>query len=681
MWDTAFVVKRAFRRARGLINQDVPRTRRAHCPIKERRMAQFALKNGEVLLLEGIVTGKDVARHLGLEKTAVLTQVNGVIRDLTSELTGDTQVDILTINSPFALDVLRHSTAHLLANAVKTLFPEAKLGVGPTTESGFFYDFQVAHPFTPEDLENIEKKMHELVDKDIEFEKVQMSKDEALKMYEKLGETFKIELLKGISDETVSVYKLGDVYDLCRGPHFPSTKRLGNAFKITASSGSYWKGDSSKESLQRVSGIAYPNKEELAAHFTRVEEAAKRDHRKIGVELDLFHIQDIAPGAIFWHTKGWTLYRTLRNFIRSQIEQDGYKEVNTPMLVDRVLWEKSGHWEKFKENMFVTESAEERVMALKPMNCPCHVQIFNQSVVSYRDLPWRMAEFGSCHRYEPSGALHGLMRVRGFVQDDAHIFCTKEQIVSETKKFCDLLRRIYKALGFESFFVKFSDRPAKRAGSDEIWDLAEKSLRDAATAAGLDYALNPGEGAFYGPKLEFVLKDCLGRDWQCGTLQVDFVLPARLDAQYVTENGTREHPVMLHRAVLGSMERFLGILIEQYAGKFPTWLAPVQVVVATITEEANQFAETLHKKLKDNEIRAEIDIRNEKISYKVREHASQKIPYLFVIGKSEVENGSVSVRFEAETKVLSVNEAIRMVKDDIFTQHPRCLSSSANTCT
>ncbi|MDR1207792.1 MAG: threonine--tRNA ligase [Holosporales bacterium] len=629
-------------------------------------MAQFALRNGEILQLEGIVTGKDVARHLGLDKTAVLTQTNGVTRDLSDEIPEGAQIDILTIKSPLALDILRHSTAHLLAYVVKTLFPEAKLGVGPTTESGFFYDFQVEQPFAPEYIENIEKKMHEVVEQDIEFEKIQMPKDDALKIYEGLGEIFKIELLKGISDETVSVYKLGDVYDLCRGPHFPSTKLLGKAFKITTSSGSYWKGDSSKESLQRVSGIAYPNKDELAAHFTRMEEAAKRDHRKIGVELNLFHIQDVAPGSIFWHTKGWTLYRTLKSFIRSKIEQDGYKEVKTPVLVDRVLWEKSGHWEKFKENMFITESAEEeRVMALKPMNCPCHVQIFNQGVVSYRDLPWRMAEFGSCHRFEPSGALHGLMRVRGFVQDDAHIFCTKEQIVSETKKFCDLLRSIYKALGFESFFVKFSDRPAKRAGSDEIWDIAEKSLRDAATAAGLDYALNPGEGAFYGPKLEFVLKDCLGRDWQCGTLQVDFVLPARLDAHYVTENGTREHPVMLHRAVLGSMERFIGILIEQYAGKFPTWLAPVQVVVATITEEANSFAETLYKRLQNNEIRAEIDIRNEKISYKVREHATQKIPYIFVVGKSEIENNSVSVRFGSDTKVLTINEAISMVKEDI----------------
>ncbi|MDR0631119.1 MAG: threonine--tRNA ligase [Holosporales bacterium] len=627
-------------------------------------MAHFVLKNDESLHFEGPATGKDVAVRLGLEKTAILAQVNGVVCDLCAEIPTDTRVDILTKNSPFALDVIRHSTAHLLALVVKILFPSSKLGVGPTTESGFFYDFQIEQPFAPEDLDNIEKKMRELVERDIKFERLQMSKNDAIKMYEKLGEIFKIELLNGIADNTVSVYKLGDIYDLCRGPHLPSTRFIGYAFKITTSSGSYWKGDSNNASLQRISGIAYPTQEELAAHFTRLEEAAKRDHRKIGVELDLFHLQDIAPGAVFWHTKGWTLYRTLKNFIRSQIEQDGYKEVNTPMLVDRVLWEKSGHWEKFRETMFTTESAEERVMALKPMNCPCHVQIFNQGVVSYRDLPWRMAEFGSCHRYEPSGALHGLMRVRGFVQDDAHIFCTKEQIVSETKKFCDLLRRVYTALGFDSYFVKFSDRPAKRAGSDEIWDLAEKSLRDAATAAGLDYALNPGEGAFYGPKLEFVLKDCMGRDWQCGTLQVDFVLPERLEAHYITENGNKEHPVMLHRAVLGSMERFIGILIEQYAGKFPTWLAPVQVVVATITEEANDAAKTLFEALKNNGIRAAIDVRNEKISYKVREHASQKIPYIFILGKNEMQNETVSVRVGSDTTVMPRSEAIRLVKDD-----------------
>jgi threonyl-tRNA synthetase len=615
------------------------------------------LKNGHHF--DGEISGIELAARLG--QTAVLCQIDGVVTDLSTTIPDHSQVDLLTINSPLALDVLRHSTAHLLAHAVKLIFPQAKLAVGPTTESGFFYDFLVEQPFTPEDLERIDNKMHELVAADLPFEKIYMSLNDAIEMYKKLGEKFKLELLEAISSETVSVYKLGDTYDMCRGPHLPSTKFIGDAFKITASSGAYWKGDKDKDALQRVFGTAYPSQEELSAHFTRQEEATKRDHRKIGVELDLFHIQDISPGAIFWHTKGWTLYRTLKSFIREKIEHDGYKEVNTPMLLDRSLWEKSGHWEKFRENIFTVESEENKVMGLKPMNCPCHVQIFNQGIVSYRDLPWRMAEFGSCHRYEPSGALHGLMRVRGFVQDDAHIFCTKEQIVSETKKFCDLLRSIYKALGFESFFVKFSDRPPKRAGSDEIWDLAEKALREAATAAELDYTLNPGEGAFYGPKLEFVLKDCLGRDWQCGTLQVDFVLPERLDAYYITENGTRDHPVMLHRAVLGSIERFIGILIEQYAGKFPTWLAPVQVVVATITEGANEAALALLEKLKARNIRAEVDIRNEKISYKVREHITQKIPYLFILGKNEVSEGTVSVRMGDDTNVMTVEDAITLV--------------------
>ncbi|MDR1908180.1 MAG: threonine--tRNA ligase [Holosporales bacterium] len=627
-------------------------------------MGKIILKNGTVYNYDNDITGKELAVALNTVDTAVLCSVNGVVTDLSTTLTPDTRVDILTIDSPGALDVLRHSTAHLLARAVKILFPDAKLAVGPTTENGFFYDFHVSKPFTPEDLELLEKEMQKLVKADIPFEKVLMPKQEAVEMYQRLGEKFKLELLDAITDDTVSVYKLGDTYDLCRGPHFPSTKLLGDAFKITKSSGAYWKADKNSDALQRVYGVAFPNQSELSAYFTRLEEAALRDHRKIGADLDLFHIQDIAPGEVFWHTKGWTLYRTLRNFIRARIENDGYKEVNTPMLLDRVLWEKSGHWEKFAENMFVTESAEERTMALKPMNCPCHVQIFNQGVVSYRDLPWRMAEFGSCHRFEPSGALHGLMRVRGFVQDDAHIFCTKEQIVSETQKFCDLLREIYKTLGFESFFVKFSDRPAKRAGSDEIWDLAEKSLMEAATQAGLDYTLNPGEGAFYGPKLEFVLKDCLGRDWQCGTLQVDFVLPCRLDAYYVTEQGTKEHPVMLHRAVLGSMERFIGILIEQYAGRFPTWLAPVQAVVATITEEAGEAALALFANLKENGIRAEVDIRNEKISYKVREHAMQKIPYLLVLGRKEVSDGTVTVRMGDVQKAMTVAEAIDMIAKD-----------------
>ncbi|MDR1597660.1 MAG: threonine--tRNA ligase [Holosporales bacterium] len=627
-------------------------------------MIDIVLKDGTVRHFDSNISGQELAATLGLGTSAVLCKVNGVVTDLSTTLTSGSHVEILTIASPSALDVLRHSTAHLLAHAVKTLFRTAKLAVGPTTENGFFYDFCTDRPFTPEDLEQIEMEMRRLVSANLPFEKLSMSKQQAIDIYQARDEKFKVELLRGISDDTVTVYKIEDTYDLCRGPHFPSTGLLGDAFKVTKSSGAYWKGDKDLDALQRVYGVAFSSQDELAQYFTRLDEAALRDHRKIGVELDLFHMQDISPGAVFWHTKGWTLYRTLRNFIRSRIEQDGYKEVNTPMILDRSLWEKSGHWEKFSENMFVTESAEERIMALKPMNCPCHVQIFNQSVVSYRDLPWRMAEFGSCHRFEPSGALHGLMRVRGFVQDDAHIFCTKEQIVSETQKFCALLRGIYKTLGFDSFFVKFSDRPPKRAGSDEIWDLAEKSLMEAATKSDLDYTLNPGEGAFYGPKLEFVLKDCLGRDWQCGTLQVDFVLPARLDAYYITEQGAKEHPVMLHRAVLGSMERFIGILIEQYAGRFPAWLAPVQVVVATITEDANDAALEVLRKLKARGIRAEVDIRNEKISYKVREHAIQKVPYLFVLGKKEATSGTVTVRAGEEQTEQTVDDAVAWVVEN-----------------
>lgn len=623
-------------------------------------MFSVKLKNGSCKQFEEQITGAGLANSIfqSLAKEAILCKVNGVVLGLDSIIPDGSSVEILTLKSIDSLEVIRHSTAHLLAKAVKELFPEAKLAVGPSTEDGFFYDFHTLHPFIPEDIINIENKMKDLIKKDIKFERLEMTKDEALALFEKNGEFLKVDLLKGIDEEKVSVYKLGDVFDLCRGPHIPSTKFLANCFKITKISGSYWKGNQNNQSLQRLYGTAWACKEDLEAYFLRLEEAEKRDHRKIGIEQDLFHIQDIAPGSIFWHTKGWVLYRLLKNFIRSKIEKDGYKEVNTPTIVDRVLWERSGHWEKFKENMFVSELEDGRVMALKPMNCPCHIQIFNQKTVSYKDLPWRMAEFGSCHRYEPSGALHGLMRVRGFVQDDAHIFCTKQQIVSETQKFCTLLRDVYKGLGFEKFFVKFSDRPVKRAGSDETWDMAEESLREAATASDLDFTLNSGEGAFYGPKLEFVLKDSLGRDWQCGTLQVDFVLPQRLGAEYVTENGTKETPVMLHRAVLGSIERFVGILIEHYAGNFPFWLAPVQVVIATITQEADDAAEKLLKQLIENNIRTEIDIRNEKISYKIREHSLQKIPYILIIGKKEMESGVVTIRKfgEEEQKVMNFED-------------------------
>lgn len=630
-------------------------------------MVRIYLKGGVEKSFDQPISGKELAESISssLAKEAVLCKVNGVVTDLVHTLPEDAHVEILKIDAPEVLEVLRHSTAHVMAKAVKQLFPSAKIAIGPATEDGFFYDFQVEQPFTPDDLEKIETQMHQLVAENIPFERLEMTRDEALKFFREQGESFKVEILEQITEPTVSVYKLGDLYDLCRGPHLISTRFIGKAFKITKTSGAYWKGDKDREPLQRVYGTVWPSQKEMEAYFLRLEEAEKRDHRRLGVDLDLFHMQDIAPGTVFWHTKGWTLYRTLKSFIRKRIEEDGYKEVNTPMIVDRVLWERSGHWDKFKENMFITELEDERVMALKPMNCPCHIQIFNQRVVSYKDLPWRMAEFGSCHRYEPSGALHGLMRVRGFVQDDAHIFCTPYQIISETKKFCELLRGIYKSLGFNDFFVKFSDRPPKRAGEDAIWDLAEKSLQEAAMAAGLDYTLNPGEGAFYGPKLEFVLKDCLGRDWQCGTLQVDFVLPERLGALYVTESGEKKHPVMLHRAVLGSMERFIGILIEHHAGHFPVWLAPIQAVVATITDDANSAAERILDLLKQKGIRAEVDIRNEKISYKVREHSVQKIPYILILGKKEVENGTVTLRTfgSEEQTTLPIEEAAQYILD------------------
>lgn len=637
-------------------------------------MISIHLKDGSQRRYDHEISGKDLANDISvsLGKKAVLCKVNGVVQDLSALIPDGASVEILTRESPDVLEVLRHSSAHVLAKAVTELFPAAQLAVGPATEDGFFYDFAVEEPFVPEDWEKIEASIKDIIHRDLPFERQVWTRQDALAFFHKHNEPFKVKILEDLEAETVSVYKIvdaqhGDLYDLCRGPHLPSTKFIGDAVKILKTAGAYWKGDKNEAPLQRVYGTVWPTQEELDTFFRRREEAEKRDHRKIGAELDLFHMQDLSPGAVFWHTKGWTLYRTLRNFVRERIEADGYKEVNTPTIVDRILWEKSGHWEKFRENMFVTELEDGRTMAIKPMNCPCHVQIFNQKLVSYKDLPWRMAEFGSCHRYEPSGALHGLMRVRGFVQDDAHIFCTPQQIVSETRRFCELLRGIYHTLGFDTFFVKFSDRPAKRAGSDEVWDLAESSLMQASREAGLDFTLNSGEGAFYGPKLEFVLKDCLGRDWQCGTLQLDFVLPERLGATYIQEDGSKAHPVMLHRAVLGSLERFIGILIEHYAGKFPTWLAPVQVVVATITEEANGFAEGLLQRLRQEGIRAEVDVRNEKISYKIREHSLQKIPYIFVVGKKEMAEDKVAIRQlgTEEQQVVSVSEAINILQQDI----------------
>lgn len=627
-------------------------------------MFSVFLKDGSQRQYEHPVSGEDVAKSISprLAKESVATRVNGELWDLTRVLPENATIEIITRQDPEGLEIIRHDTAHVIAEAVKELYPEAQITIGPAIENGFYYDFYREAPFTPEDFEKIENRMREIVKRDEKFIREEWKREDAIAFFKKEGEHFKAELIESIpAGEIITLYRQGNFIDLCRGPHLPSTGRIGTAFKLMKVAGAYWRGDHRNPMLQRIYGTAWATDQQLKDHLTQLEEAEKRDHRRLGAELDLFHIQEEAPGSVFWHSKGWSIYRHLENYVRARLENANYVEVKTPQILDRSLWEASGHWEKFREGMFTVES-EDKTLAIKPMNCPCHVQIFKQGMKSYRDLPLRMAEFGSCHRNEPSGSLHGLMRVRAFTQDDAHIFCTPEQIVSETKAFCDLLKGIYKDFGFTDIRVKFSDRPEKRAGADEVWDLAEKSLIEAATAAGLDYILNPGEGAFYGPKLEFVLKDTIGRDWQCGTLQVDFVLPERLDASYIAEDGKRHRPVMLHRAILGSFERFIGVLIEHYAGKFPLWLTPVQAVVSPITDEAEPYAQAIYKQLKEQGIRAEIDTRNEKISYKIREHSLQKVPYILVVGKREAEEGTVAVR-----RLGGESQQV-MRKEEIFTQ-------------
>jgi threonyl-tRNA synthetase len=619
--------------------------------------------DGNQKSFEGPVTGLSIAQGIspGLAKKAALVQVDGELWDLTRPIEKDARISIITRDKPEALETLRHDAAHVLAQAVQELFPGTQITFGPATETGFYYDFARGEPFTEADLEKIEQKMREIVKRDLPIRREVWSHEDAVAYFERTGETFKAEWIReGLKpDEQLTIYRQGDQWlDMCLGPHLPSTGRLGTAFKLTKVSGAYWRGDAKNAQLQRIYGLAFATEDELKAHLRMLEEAEKRDHRRLGRQLDLFHIQDEAIGQVFWHPKGWTLYRTLENFVRRHLDEAGYEEVRTPMLVDRKLWEESGHWANYRKNMFIAEVDEGEVagvqrkatLAVKPMNCPCHVQIFRQGIRSYRDLPLRMAEFGACHRYEPSGALHGLMRVRGFVQDDAHIFCTEDQISAETVAFCDLLKRMYAQLGFENVSVKFSDRPANRAGDDAIWDRAEGALRKAVEEAQLPYTMNPGEGAFYGPKLEFVLRDAIGRDWQCGTLQVDFVLPERLDAEYVAEDGGKRRPVMLHRAVLGSFERFIGILIEQHAGAFPMWLAPVQAVVAPIVSDADDYARHVCAELRRTGIRAEADLRNEKINYKIREHATRKIPVIVVVGRKEAEEGTVTLRFRGEEK-------------------------------
>jgi threonyl-tRNA synthetase len=610
-------------------------------------MISITLPDGSVKIVENGSSGDDLARIISktLQKDAVAVKVNGALKDLSLPLTDGDHVEIITRHTDEGSDIIRHDTAHVLAQAAKILFPDVQVTIGPSIEHGFYYDFYREKPFSTDDLAALEKKMQHIFEQDIAIQRYEWTRDETISFFKKHGERFKVELIEAIpNDQVVSVYQQGEFTDLCRGPHLPSTKRIRPFFKLTKVAGAYWRGDHNQPMLQRIYGIAFATEQQLKDHLYFLEEAEKRDHRRLGTELNLFHLQEEATGAVFWHPKGWTVYQQLQNFVRQRLKEHDYHEVNTPSMVDKSLWEASGHWEKFGEHMFVVKEEHGKELAIKPMNCPCHVQIFKQGIKSYRDLPLRMAEFGSCHRNEPSGALHGIMRVRAFTQDDAHIFCTPEQIISETKSFCDLLKDMYEALGMGEIIVKFSTRPEKRAGSDEVWDLAEHSLEEAAKAAGLNYTINPGEGAFYGPKLEFTLKDCLGRHWQCGTLQVDFVLPERLDAHYIGEDGKKHRPVMLHRAILGTFERFMGILIEHYAGKFPIWLAPVQAVISPITSEMNGYAEDIYQQLKKEGIRAELDIRNEKINYKIREHSRQKVPYILVVGKKEVEECSVSVR-------------------------------------
>jgi threonyl-tRNA synthetase len=608
-------------------------------------MPVITLPDGSQRTYAEPVTVAQVAADIGpgLAKAALAGRVDGRLVDTSFLIESDATLAIVTGRDADGLEILRHSTAHLLAQAVQAVYPEAQVTIGPVIEDGFYYDFAFSRPFTPDDLAKFEAKMRELAAADLKVERRLMPRDAAVETFRKLGEHYKAEIIASIpANEDISLYGQGEWFDLCRGPHVPSTGKLG-AFKLMKVAGAYWRGDSKNEMLQRIYGTAWPDEKQLKAYLTRLEEAEKRDHRRVGRELGLFHTQDEAVGSVFWHPKGWTLWRTIEQYMRERLAEAGYVEVRTPQLIDRTLWEKSGHWENYAPNMFIAES-EERILAVKPMNCPAHVLIYRQGIKSYRDLPLRMAEFGACHRNEPSGALHGLMRVRAFTQDDAHIFCTEQQINPETVAFCDLLKSVYADFGFTEIAVKFSDRPAKRAGSDETWDRAEHALKSAVEAAGLDYTLNPGEGAFYGPKLEFVLRDAIGRDWQCGTLQVDFILPERLGAEYIGEDGAAHRPVMLHRAVLGSFERFIGILIENHAGRFPAWLAPVQAVVLNITDGQAEYASGAAEFLRNQGLRVETDLRNEKVGFKIREHTLQRVPYLLVAGDREAGSNTLAVR-------------------------------------
>ncbi|HBS26723.1 MAG TPA: threonine--tRNA ligase [Gammaproteobacteria bacterium] len=630
-------------------------------------MPQITLPDGSVKSFDQTVSVLDVAMDIGpgLAKATLAGNVDGNIVDASFEIKNDASLSIITSKNEEGLEIIRHSTAHLLAQAVQRLFPAAQVTIGPVIDDGFFYDFAFERPFTTEDLTAIEKAMKEIVKENIPVERSTMARDDAVEFFKEKGEAYKAEIISSIpSDQDISLYRQGEFIDLCRGSHVPSTGKLGS-FKLTKVAGAYWRGDSNNEMLQRVYGTAWPDKKQLKAYLHRIEEAEKRDHRRIGKQLDFFHIQEEAPGMVFWHADGWTIYQQIQDYMREEQRIRGYREINTPEVVDYSLWERSGHADKFGDNMFTVES-EGRSYAIKPMNCPCHVQVFNQGLKSYRDLPLKLAEFGSCHRNELSGSLHGLMRVRGFTQDDAHIFCTEDQIQSEVSTFIDFLHDVYETFGFDNVIYRLSTRPEKRVGSDEVWDKAEKALADALDSKGLPWEELPGEGAFYGPKIEFSLKDCLERVWQCGTIQVDFSMPGRLDAQYVAEDGSRQVPVMLHRAILGSFERFIGILIEQFEGKFPLWLSPKQVVVMNITDRQADYVEEVTNTLKNKGFRASADLRNEKIGFKIREHTLQRVPYLLVAGDKEVESNSVSVRTRSgeDLGVMTLEALSKLLTDE-----------------
>ena len=631
-------------------------------------MPAITLPDGSIRRFDGPVTGTTVAADIGpgLARAALAMKVNDVLVDLSREISDDSSVTFVTRKDALALEMIRHDCAHVLAEAVQALFPGTQVTIGPSIENGFYYDFATEVPFTTEDFPAIEAKMREIVARNAAFERSVLPREDAIAFFQDKGETYKAELIRDLpASETITLYSQGDWIDLCRGPHMRGTGDVGTAFKLMRTAGAYWRGDHRNRMLSRIYGTAWRDQKELDAHLHMLAEAEKRDHRRIGKDMGLFHIQEEATGSVFWHAKGWKLYRTAEEYMRRRLDAGGYQEVKTPQLVDRVLWEKSGHWEKFREHMFLARvEEEEKTLALKPMNCPGAVMIFNQGLRSYRELPLRLAEMGQCHRYEPSGALHGIMRVRAFQQDDAHIFCTEDQIADETVRFVELLSAIYADFGFTEFRVKFSDRPATRAGTDETWDRAEGALRDACAIAKVDYTLNPGEGAFYGPKLEFVLRDAIGRDWQCGTLQVDFVLPERLDAEYVDVDGARKRPVMLHRAILGSFERFLGIVIEQYAGRFPLWMSPVQVAVATIVSDADSYAQEVAAALQAAGITVKLDLTNQKINAKVREHSLQHVPVIAVVGRKEAEQRMVALRRlggDAQ-ELLPLDEAIARLK-------------------